>query len=571
MRRRIPSAAFSRFDDHRVMAREAPPKEHNRGRLPMGRLRWRAPWALVLLLPLVLALVAGIGSATTVAAAPAAPVASDGCAGPVPGQHIYDCAHLLTPAEIANLEQQAAAVEAAGAPTVVYLQVRDATAQQTLQDAIDLMGRWNVESSPGARDGFVMFFNLQPGNLRHGEVALFAGEKHYQHGNLPQSELDRIRTDVMTPLLKNGQTAEGIAAGLQMVAHDLRYGPPPPPAYQTVAATLGRLPFNILALLFAGVVGLLLVRLARRAPMGGEVGPESLATPGDLPPAMAGALLKGRMSDAQIEATILDFARRGLLVFEPLGMNKVRIRLLGDGKDLTGYEQEVWNGLASRADDQHTLYNTDLVGLRQEWSWPKTLLRRELTERGWFDPAGAAARRRPLYIAGAFAMVGVVVAVLLMILSKEGWAAIGLVIFLAAGVAAFIRGYAVSETTAEGEIAAAPWRAYRDTVADRSYEPNLDADLPYIVALGLQGNLAPRLKAASERGYAPSWFRPQEVQGQPAGYPAGGYYPTMGFYPYWIVFHSSMAPPASSGGGSASGGYSGGGAAGGGGGSAGGF
>lgn len=543
-------------------------------RLRMGRLRRRAPWALVLLLPLVLALVAGIGSALPARAVAPSMAASDGCAGPVAGQHIYDCAHLLTPAEIANLEQQAAAVEAAGAPTVVYLQVRDATAQQALQDAIDLMNRWNVESSPGAHDGFVMFFDLQPGNLRHGQVALYAGEKHYKNGNLPQSELDRIRTEVMNPLLKNEQTAEGIAAGLQMVAHDLRYGPPPPPAYRTVAGTLGRLPFNILAVLFAGVVGLLFVRLARSSPMGGEVGPESLAVPGELPPAMAGALIKGRVDDAQIEATILDFARRGLLVFEPTSMSNVRIRLLGDGHDLTGYEQEVWNGLANRADDQRTLNNTDLTGLRQEWSWPKTLLRRALVERGWFDPAGASARRRPLYIAGALAMAGVIVAVLLIILSLEGWAAFGLVIFFAAGVAAFVRGYAVSETTVEGEIAAAPWRAYRDTVADRSYEPNLDADLPYIVALGLLGSLSPRLKAASERGYAPSWFRSPGIQAEAQTQPAGYYPPMGGFFPYWIVFHSSMAPAPSRGGwggGSASGGYSGGGAAGGGGGSAGGF
>src|SRR5262249_38089073 len=156
---------------------------------------------------------------------------------------------------------------------------------------------------------------------RHGKVALYAGEKHVKHGNMPQKELDRIRTDVMTPLLQNAQTAAGIAAGLQMAAHDLRYGPPPPPPFRTMAAARGRLPFNVLAVLCAGVVALLYVRLARRAPLGGAQGsgvegPASLATPGDLPPAMAGALLQGRVGDAQMEATILDFARRGLLVIE---------------------------------------------------------------------------------------------------------------------------------------------------------------------------------------------------------------------------------------------------------------
>src|SRR5262249_51975948 len=98
---------------------------------------WLAPWA-VIVLPLAPALLAGMGS--PVHADPSA-TASEGCAGPVAGQHVYDCAHLLTPAEVSMLEARATEVERAGAPTVVYLQVRDATAQQALQDAIDLMNR----------------------------------------------------------------------------------------------------------------------------------------------------------------------------------------------------------------------------------------------------------------------------------------------------------------------------------------------------------------------------------------------------------------------------------------------
>lgn len=528
----------------------------------MGKRRWSVRWPAIFAPPLLmlgLALAAfGAPSAAGVVAARA------DCVGPIAGQHIYDCAHLLTPAEIADLETRAAAVERAGAPTVVYLQVREATAQQALQDAIDLMNRWNVESRPGAHDGFVMFFDLRPGDLRHGQVALYAGEKHYRGGHLPQAELDRIRTDVMTPLLRNGQTAAGIAAGLQMVAHDLRYGPPPPPAYQVAAAGFGRIWLNVLAALFAGAVGGLFVRLGRRPPMGDAsvaLSSVSLATPGDLPPAVAGALVKGRITDAELEATILDFGWRGLLTMEPARHDTVRVRLVGDGKGLTGYEADVWTGLSERADGQRSLTREDLADLRQGWNWAKSLLRRELVERGWYDPDEAAARRRPLYIAGALGLIGMIGAVVLIILSREGWAAIGLAVFLAAGLAAFLRGYAVPNTTVEGEIAAAPWRAYQDSVAARDYEPNLDADLPYVVALGLLGKLTPRLKAASERGYAPAWFR-AHGEGQRSS--------AVGFYPYWIAFHSSVAP-VSTAGGSASGGYSGGGAAGGGGGSAGGF
>jgi uncharacterized membrane protein YgcG len=514
-----------------------------------------------LLLPLLL--IVGVSAITLSSPRVSAATApANGCAGPVPGQYIYDCSGLLTPAEITNLETQAADVVRAGAPTVVYLQVRDANADQTLQDAIDLMNRWNVESSTGAHDGFVMFFNLQPGNLRHGQVALYAGEKHAK-GNLPLAELDRIRTDVMTPLLKNGQTAEGIAAGLQMVAHDLRYGPPPPPAYQTASAAIGRIPFNILALLFAGIVAFFFMRLRGQPPVSShvdDIGLGSLAPPATLSPAMAGALLKGRVTDAQMEGTLLDFARRGLLVIEPAGQKKVRVELLGDGKDLTGYEQDLWSALSSHADTKYrTVFSDELRDIRKDWGATKSILRRELIERGWYDPETAGARRRPFYIAGAFGMLGAAVGVLLILLSQEGWAAIGLAVFLTASTLAFVRGYMVPNTTVEGEIAAAQWRGYAASVSDRAYEPNLDTDLPYIVALGLLGKMAPRLKAASERGYSPSWFRA----------PADQTIPATGFYPYWIVFHTSMTPVSS--GGSASGGYSGGGAAGGGAGSAGGF
>jgi uncharacterized membrane protein YgcG len=342
-----------------------------------------------------------------------------------------------------------------------------------------------------------------------------------------------------------------------------------------VAVALGRIPFNVLAALLAGLAALLIVRLARRAPLGGDTSAVTLASPGDLPPAMAGALVQGRVSDAQIEATILDFARRGLLVIEPTDAVTIRLRLVAHPKDMTGYEHQVWTSLNERATgDERSLSREDLAEMHQDWSSPKDQLRRELTERGWYDPQGAAARRWPLYILGLVASLGVFIGLLLILWSQEGWALIGTAICVSTTLAAFFFGYRVPDTTAEGMIAAAPWRAYRESVAAQTYEPNLDADLPYIVALGLRDQLAPRLKAASERGYAPTWFRPLSADHQKAG--AGTGFAPLGFYPYWIAFHTSLAPVPSqssggAGGGSFSGGFSGGGAAGGGGGSAGGF
>ena len=115
---------------------------------------------------------------------------------------MYDRAGILTPGEIADLETHAAAVERAGAPTVVYLQARDASQDETIQDGRDLMQAWNVESSSGARDGVVIFLNLQPDDLRHGEAAIIAGQKWNDKGVLTDRENQRIYDDVMQPLLQ---------------------------------------------------------------------------------------------------------------------------------------------------------------------------------------------------------------------------------------------------------------------------------------------------------------------------------------------------------------------------------
>jgi uncharacterized membrane protein YgcG len=492
---------------------------------------------------------------TTASAAP-----KSTCDGPVAGRHIYDCAGILTSSEIAYLETQTAAVEAAGAPTVVYLQVQAASAPQTQQDASDLMNRWDIESRQGAHDGFVMFFNLQPGNMRHGEVALYTGAKYFQNGELPQSELDRIRADVMTPFLAQGQTADGIAAGLQAVAQDLRNGVPPTPASeptgQKVVDGLSRIPLTVLGLLFTAVVILLWVLLPREPRMrrkdGGEAGEaQKAASPGDLPPAMAGALISERITDDQLEGTVLDFASRGLLVLKPHGEMSVQVHLQGESHDRTsaldGYEQEIWKSLVSLAGSAHGTINSDqLAYLRQDWEKARSELQRELIERGWFDPAAAVSRRRPFHLLGKVGMVAALISLFLIVASNEGWAAIGMTLFLGSGVVAFIRGTMVPDITLDGEKAAAPWWAYKARVTALEYDPKLDADLPYIVALGIVSKLEPRLRAASEKGYSPLWFDAPAIQGQ-----VGRTGQVTGFYPSWVAFHSGVT--------SMSGGFSGGG------------
>jgi len=44
----------------------------------------------------------------------------------IAGRHVHDLAQVLTPAQVTNLESSAAALDRAGAPTVVYLRLRAA-------------------------------------------------------------------------------------------------------------------------------------------------------------------------------------------------------------------------------------------------------------------------------------------------------------------------------------------------------------------------------------------------------------------------------------------------------------
>jgi uncharacterized membrane protein YgcG len=170
------------------------------------------------------ALLAALG--LTAAAVSAA--AADDWGQRAPGQHVYDMAQVLTPAQVADLEAVAAAVDRTGAPTVVYLRQRSADDHATRQDARALMDAWSLESAPGAKDGLVLLVNLRPGDPRHGSAALVAGA-HAADGRLSDARLQSVYSDAMMPRLARGDLADALSAALTAVTVDLR-PPTPTPA-----------------------------------------------------------------------------------------------------------------------------------------------------------------------------------------------------------------------------------------------------------------------------------------------------------------------------------------------------
>jgi hypothetical protein len=77
-------------------------------------------------------------------ASPAISAASD-FGTPIPGQHVYDMAGVLTPAETQALERRAVDLTASGTPVVVCLRAEDASQSQTTDDARDVDAKYDRE------------------------------------------------------------------------------------------------------------------------------------------------------------------------------------------------------------------------------------------------------------------------------------------------------------------------------------------------------------------------------------------------------------------------------------------
>ncbi len=507
----------------------------NRRRLP-GRTGTRSILLAVFAVPLLMfSLVAGSLLPQSVRA--------QELVTPEDGRRVYDTAGIFTTTEVEHLEEAAARVTAAGAPTIVYIQAADRDGDETEQDAADLMEAWEVESSPGAKDGLVLFFNTDPDNLGHGQFALFAGERHYEGGNLPNKELERIISDVMTEPIGDDMPAVGLAAGLDAAANSLQYGPPPPPPpseFEEAANTLAGWPVGIAAAVVAALTSIWAWRGWQSRP-GASVqpGPTTTNLPDRLSPALAGALVTGSIGGAQAQGTMLDLAARGAISFEPSERGakknqKLQILLVDDTLLRSDYEREIWHTLESVAAPGGVISAKDMPKLPGRWKEANAVLRHDLESRGWWDPA-AGKRRVPYYIASGVLAVAAVAALVLTIAGEQPFGAIGVGLLGFASLVAFLVGASMPALTENGAAAAAPWRGLKAGLNEaRKSAQHIDYDvlLPYIMAMNQFGALQKQLKAASADGYVPLAFR-QSLQSDAW---------TGGFYPYFVFLNHDLQP-----------------------------
>jgi uncharacterized membrane protein YgcG len=465
---------------------------------------------------------------------------------------VHDDTGLLRPAERAEVERQAAAVAAAGAPVEVTLRRLDESQDQTIADAAALMSAERVESAPGAHDGLVVLVSLRPGGDRHGTAAIYAGAALLA-GRVPEGELQRVYDEEMAPRLEAGEVGAAVDAGLAAVARDLRDGPPGRSAAEAGAAAVTRVALDPAALLLLAVVAVTAVRVWRRrsvVAVGAELRP---AAPGDAPPAVAGALWQAHLHPSLVRATLLDLARRGAVRMEGGRRPPLRLRCVDATALQTPWERALWSALVAASDRDGWVGRRRLGRVLSRPHTVLAALREELWRRGLFDPRMPAIRR-PLWLGGAAGLVLTAVTAGVAMAGLEPWGWLGVA---AAGSAAFL-GFGVAarlpEITPEGGRAAAAWEGYRRVLAARFRDPDdpidWDEHLAHAVALCLDREMDGRLLRDSRAGYAPAWA---DLRDGDEG----------GFAGMWVVLGDTGGGSSGGGGGNGGGAGAGGGGAGG--------
>ncbi|MCM8747042.1 DUF2207 domain-containing protein [Thermomicrobium sp. CFH 73360] len=451
---------------------------------------------------------------------------------PQPGRYVYDRAAVLTPAEITDLERRAAAINQVGAPIVVYLRLHDASFEETVADARVLMDAWSIQSAPGARDGVVLLFNLQPNDPRHGHFAIVAGEAHVRSGVLRQHELDRIAAE-MLPALREGRFAAGIAVGLDAIHRNLTVGPPPQQRnwFQRMADTLAHQNLNliwfvatIVVLAWGAVLWMRIPRPARRSPPLTTTEP-----PSDLAPALAGALVRGRVIFDLMIATFFDLARRGALSLQPVPKTLpsrslalvhrkfpdaaaeplVHIALRDPQVVQSDYERVVWDSLKPLAGQVPVAVQALRSALWENWPRAQQAIRAELIRRGWFDP-NIRRRRIAFLIPGVIGLLLGVLALAVFLLAETPSGGIGVLALLPSGLLWLVVADLLHETTSQGKEEAMRWhgfiRGVKQATRQRVATLDLDRLLPYAIALGIRKDLDVHLRAAHLLGYVPIWL-----------------------------------------------------------------
>ena len=463
-----------------------------------------------------------------------------------PDQPVIDeTGNSLTSDQLANLELQIDQLAATGAEVVVLVRNLDATPNETLDQVEALQQAWVAASGSNQDTTIAVLINRNPDDPHDARAGIFVG-RTYNEGNIPEDEQRDIVSDVLIPPLRSGDVYGSFSDTLTRLESDILHGPPQSAFEEwSSSAATSWLPWvggGLAAIAAAG--GYLL--FGRRQTIDQSPLPPTTTRPEPMMPALAGALVAGSPQSSAFPATLLDLAGRGALQIEPESQGgtfskpTIRVRLRDDALLHTPEEGIVWAALVKRAD----------VGVVSSKNLPRAAtdansnLSKHLTstmrDRGWLDATGSGARSGIMIIA----IVAVIAAVGLFIVSAVGEAWQGIVaagVLLVAGIGGFILFGNFSSLSRAGQVAALPWKAYRDGLKEAAKTETLPLDLDDIladaVAFNLGSSLDKRMKTAVDQGV---YFRAFSA----ATTGSTGYAP---IFPWWIAYNSSIATASGSG------------------------
>jgi uncharacterized protein (TIGR04222 family) len=335
-----------------------------------------------------------------------------------------------------------------------------------------------------------------------------------------------------------------LTAALDRLGSSIRFGPPVSDFDRFAAgAATSWLPWTSIGLAAVGLA-VALVLYGRRSRADRRAPEPTTHRPGDLAPALAGALVAGGPPPHVVPAVLLDLAGRGALAIEAeseggvVSSPKVRVRLVDKRAVRDGVERAVWDRLAEKARDG-VVASKDLTLIAGGSGHVRDAVRAQMRERDWIDPRATGARAAFAVVA----VVGLVAGVFALVLTATGGgplpAWIGVVALIGAAVTAFVFLIGYPGLTPAGLEAAAPWSAYREglkrAAKDRDARLDLDTALPDAVAMGLGDALSDRMKAAAEAGVPLRAFTASTAAGSAQ----------LASFPWWIAFSSSTASTSS--------------------------
>lgn len=417
------------------------------------------PSLLVLLLVLLLA---GCGSS-----APTGDTTFDSLKA---GQRVYDTTDSsLTPAQTEALAQQIATLDdATGADTIVYVRAVDASSEDTFDQVEALQQAWVSATGADQDTAAAILVNRNPDDTKDARAGIFVGAT-YDDGNVPRGEQEAIVSDALVPPLRDGDVAASLAAGLDRLGSSIRNGPPPS-ALDPLARTLGAgtwLPWTLLGLALVGTVTSVALYGRRARPAEPEREPTT-RRPGDLSPALVGALVAGRPQATAVPAVLLALAARDVVALEreeSSSSEEMQVRLLDGGQVRDDIEQAVWDTLTDHAEGD-VITSGELSKLD---TGAVTGVVKDLSSRGWLSEDTRGPRR---------GLVGVAVVAVLMLA--------GALVLLTTGAVLLL-------------VGAIPLGALA-LVGDEGAHVDLDAVLPDVVATGLGAKYRMPLERATEGG-----------------------------------------------------------------------